>query len=181
MHREEPTLTEDDLAGYPGPALVMVGDRDEEIRPAHTLALFKGLPDAQLAVQPGTGHGGLDTRLVIDFLDRGARQGRPMIARIWSGAVRTATPTRTPATSATPASPSTPDARQPRRLAAAPRRRADRVHRPVAVGRPSMRSAPSPARTSRPPSSTPRTERYLIGGESRIMHYEVAGQHPVSS
>ena len=68
MHREEPTLTEADLAGYPGPTLVMVGDRDEEIRPSHTLALFKGLPDAQLAVQPGTGHGGLDTRIVIDFL-----------------------------------------------------------------------------------------------------------------
>jgi pimeloyl-ACP methyl ester carboxylesterase len=68
MHREEPALTEDDLAGYPGPALVMVGDRDEEIRPSHTLALFKGLPDAQLAVLPGTGHGGIDTRIVIDFL-----------------------------------------------------------------------------------------------------------------
>jgi hypothetical protein len=46
----------------------MVGDRDHEIRPAHTLALFKALPDAQLAVQPGTGHGGIDTRLVLDFL-----------------------------------------------------------------------------------------------------------------
>jgi pimeloyl-ACP methyl ester carboxylesterase len=68
MHREEPTLTEDDLADYPGPALVMVGDRDGEIRPAHTLALFNGLPDAQLAVLPGTGHGGIDTRVVIDFL-----------------------------------------------------------------------------------------------------------------
>jgi pimeloyl-ACP methyl ester carboxylesterase len=68
MHREEPTLTDDDLAGYPGPALVMVGDRDDEIRPSHTLALFKGLPDAQLAVLPGTGHGAIDTRIVIDFL-----------------------------------------------------------------------------------------------------------------
>ena len=70
MHREEPTLTAEDLAGYPGPALVMVGDRDHEIHPSHTLALFKGLPDAQLAVMPGTGHGGLDTRIVIDFLTR---------------------------------------------------------------------------------------------------------------
>lgn len=68
MHLEEPTLTEADLAGFPGPVLVMVGDRDEEIRPAHTLALFKALPDAQLAVLPGTGHGGIDLRIVIDFL-----------------------------------------------------------------------------------------------------------------
>lgn len=68
MHQEEPTLTTDDLAGYAGPALVMVGDRDDEIHPSHTLSLFKGLPDAQLAVLPGTAHGGLDTRIVIDFL-----------------------------------------------------------------------------------------------------------------
>jgi hypothetical protein len=40
----------------------------EEIRPSHTLALYRGLPDAQLAVLPGTGHGGIDTRIVIDFL-----------------------------------------------------------------------------------------------------------------
>jgi pimeloyl-ACP methyl ester carboxylesterase len=68
MHREEPTLTVADLAGYPGPALVMVGDGDEEIPMEHTLALREGLPDAQLAVLPGTGHGGIDTRIVIDFL-----------------------------------------------------------------------------------------------------------------
>jgi pimeloyl-ACP methyl ester carboxylesterase len=68
MHREEPTLTVADLAGYPGPALVMVGDSDEEIPIEHTLALRQGLPDAQLAVLPGTGHGGIDIRIVIDFL-----------------------------------------------------------------------------------------------------------------
>jgi pimeloyl-ACP methyl ester carboxylesterase len=68
MHSEEPTLTVDDLAGYPGPVLVMVGDNDEEIPMEHTLALREGLPDAQLAVLPGTGHGGLDTRIVIHFL-----------------------------------------------------------------------------------------------------------------
>lgn len=74
MHREEPTLTVDDLAGYPGPALVLVGDGDDEIHMAHTLALRDGLPDAQLAVVPGTGHGVLAdkpelcNRLITDFL-----------------------------------------------------------------------------------------------------------------
>jgi pimeloyl-ACP methyl ester carboxylesterase len=68
MNREEPTLTVADLAGYPGPVLVMVGDRDDEIPMAHTLALRDGLPDAQLAVLPDTGHGGIDPRIVIRFL-----------------------------------------------------------------------------------------------------------------
>jgi pimeloyl-ACP methyl ester carboxylesterase len=67
MHREEPTLSEGDLVHYGGPVLVMMGDRDE-VYPAHVLALYKALPNAQLAVLPGTGHGGLDTRIVIDFL-----------------------------------------------------------------------------------------------------------------
>ena len=90
MHREEPTLTPADLAGYPGRALVMVGDGDWEIPIEHTLALRDGLPDAQLAVVPGTGHGlfaekpELCNRIVIDFLEE-----QPMIARIWRGAVRT--------------------------------------------------------------------------------------------
>jgi pimeloyl-ACP methyl ester carboxylesterase len=70
MHREEPTLTVADLAGYPGPALVMVGDSDEEIPIEHTLALHRGLPNAQLAVLPGTGHGGIDARIVINFLTK---------------------------------------------------------------------------------------------------------------
>ena len=68
MHRAEPTLTVADLAGYRGPALVMVGDSDDEIPMEHTLALRAALPDAQLAVLPGTGHGEIDTRIVIDFL-----------------------------------------------------------------------------------------------------------------
>jgi pimeloyl-ACP methyl ester carboxylesterase len=73
MHREEPTLTVADLAGFPGPALVMVAD-DDEVRIAHTLELHGGLPDAQLAVVPGTSHGlladkpDLCNRLIVDFL-----------------------------------------------------------------------------------------------------------------
>jgi pimeloyl-ACP methyl ester carboxylesterase len=74
MHSEEPTLTVADLAGYPGPALVMVGDDEDEIPMEHTLALRQGLPRSQLAVVPGAGHGlpadkpELFNRLVVDFL-----------------------------------------------------------------------------------------------------------------
>lgn len=74
MHSQEPTLQVADLAGYPGPSLVMVGDGDEEIPIEHTVALWRGLPRARLAVLPGTGHGlpadrpDLCNRLVTDFL-----------------------------------------------------------------------------------------------------------------
>ena len=74
MQSEEPTLTVADLAGYPGPSLVMIGDDDKEIHMAHTLALREGLPNSQLAVVPGTGHGlfadkpELCNRLVVEFL-----------------------------------------------------------------------------------------------------------------
>jgi pimeloyl-ACP methyl ester carboxylesterase len=74
MHTEEPTLVPADLAGYPGPAMVMVGDGDWEIPLAHTLALWRGLPMAQLAVVPGAGHGSMAEKpelcnhLVTDFL-----------------------------------------------------------------------------------------------------------------
>jgi pimeloyl-ACP methyl ester carboxylesterase len=75
MQSEEPTLTVADLAGYPGPALVMVGDDDDEIPMEHTIALRQGLPRSQLAVVPGAGHGlpadkpELFNRLVVDFLN----------------------------------------------------------------------------------------------------------------
>jgi pimeloyl-ACP methyl ester carboxylesterase len=74
MQSQEPTLTVADLAGYPGPSLVMVGDDEDEIPMEHTLALRQGLPRSQLAVVPGAGHGlpvdkpELFNRLVVDFL-----------------------------------------------------------------------------------------------------------------
>ena len=74
MHRAEPTLTVADLAGYPGPALVMIGDDDERIPLDHMVALRSGLPDAQLAVVPVAGHGlpldrpELFTLLVTEFV-----------------------------------------------------------------------------------------------------------------
>jgi len=73
MWREEPTLTEDDLARIPIPVLVTVGD-DDVVRHAHTVALYEALPHGQLAVIPGASHGvflekpDLLNRLILDFL-----------------------------------------------------------------------------------------------------------------
>ncbi len=74
MHEEEPTLTAADLARYPGPSLVMVGDDEDEIPIEHTLAFRAGLPQSQLAIVPGAGHGllmqkpDLCNQIIIDFL-----------------------------------------------------------------------------------------------------------------
>ena len=71
-HRE-PTLTIDDLARITAPVLVLVGD-DEPISLSHTCALYEALPNAQLAVVPGTSHvvplekADLVNRLIDDFL-----------------------------------------------------------------------------------------------------------------
>ncbi|MCG5220378.1 alpha/beta fold hydrolase [Streptosporangium sp. KLBMP 9127] len=70
---EEPGLTPADLAAVTCPALVMAAD-DDIVTLEHTLALYRGLPDAQLAIVPGTSHlllhekPELCTRLVTDFL-----------------------------------------------------------------------------------------------------------------
>jgi pimeloyl-ACP methyl ester carboxylesterase len=76
MQSQEPTFTEKDLAGYPGPTLVMVGDDEDEIPIEHTLAMRGALPGSQLAVVPGTGHGLLADKpdlcaaIIRDFLGR---------------------------------------------------------------------------------------------------------------
>lgn len=56
MHREEPTLGPADLARIACPTLVMGGDRDE-VTLAHLIATYRGIPTAELAILPGTGHG----------------------------------------------------------------------------------------------------------------------------
>lgn len=56
MHREEPTLDADDLSELRSRTLVMVGD-DDEVRLEHALAMYRGIPDAELMVVPGTSHG----------------------------------------------------------------------------------------------------------------------------
>lgn len=74
MHRVEPTLTVDELAGIATPTLVLMGDH-EEVSYEHIVALRTGLPDAQLAIVPGTGHGvimdkpDLCNRMIKEFLE----------------------------------------------------------------------------------------------------------------
>lgn len=73
-HRTGPTLTTADLATITTPTLLMFADGDE-VEPAHLHAMHEAMPDAQLAVVPGTSHGllgdkpDLCNRLIIDFLN----------------------------------------------------------------------------------------------------------------
>src|SRR6516165_6592545 len=73
MHREEPTLEADDLRGVRSRTLVMVGD-DDEVRLEHALAMYRGIPDAELMIVPGTSHGllvekpDLCNNVILEFL-----------------------------------------------------------------------------------------------------------------
>ena len=55
-HRVQPSLTTDDLSQVRARTLVMVGD-DDEVRLEHAVQMYRALPDAELAVVPGTSHG----------------------------------------------------------------------------------------------------------------------------
>lgn len=73
MWREEPELTTDDLASIETPVLVMAGDADL-IPLSHTVSMFEGLANAQLAIVPGASHAvfmekpDLVNRLIEDFI-----------------------------------------------------------------------------------------------------------------
>jgi pimeloyl-ACP methyl ester carboxylesterase len=73
MHRAEPTLTPADLTAIDVPTLLMFAD-DDEVEPAHLPTMHRSLPQAQLAIVPGTGHGllgdkpDLCNRMIIEFL-----------------------------------------------------------------------------------------------------------------
>jgi pimeloyl-ACP methyl ester carboxylesterase len=73
LFREQPHIPAADLARVAAPTLVLVGD-DDCIHHAHTVELFERIPDAQLAVVPGTSHflqfekPGLANQLILDFL-----------------------------------------------------------------------------------------------------------------
>jgi pimeloyl-ACP methyl ester carboxylesterase len=55
MMMAEPTFTTDDLRAITTPTLVLAGD-DDLFPLSHTCALYESLPNAQLAIVPGTSH-----------------------------------------------------------------------------------------------------------------------------
>jgi pimeloyl-ACP methyl ester carboxylesterase len=75
MAQREPHIDVAELARIPAPTLVLVGD-DDMVSLEHTVSLFRAIPDAELAVVPGTSHTvlmekpELMNRLVLDFLEQ---------------------------------------------------------------------------------------------------------------
>lgn len=49
-------LKPDDQAAIPHPSLLLLGDRDKMVTLDETLAVYKALPNAQMAILPATGH-----------------------------------------------------------------------------------------------------------------------------
>lgn len=56
MHASEPALSPGDLRRIGVRTLILVAD-DDEVRFEHAIAMYRGMPDAELAVVPGTSHG----------------------------------------------------------------------------------------------------------------------------
>jgi pimeloyl-ACP methyl ester carboxylesterase len=73
MHAEEPRLEAGDLGGVCTRTLVMVGD-DDEVTLEHAIETYRGIPDAELMVVPGTSHGLLVEKpllcntVIVEFL-----------------------------------------------------------------------------------------------------------------
>jgi pimeloyl-ACP methyl ester carboxylesterase len=73
MNQEEPALSAGDLAAMTSRTLVMLGDDDEPVF-EHVAAMYEGIPDAELAIVPGTSHGLLHEKpelcnsIIVDFL-----------------------------------------------------------------------------------------------------------------
>jgi pimeloyl-ACP methyl ester carboxylesterase len=56
MHAAEPALSQADLGKIAVRTLIIVGD-DDEVRFEHAITMYRSMPDAELAVIPGTSHG----------------------------------------------------------------------------------------------------------------------------
>lgn len=71
--RREPNISLEELVRISAPTLVLVGD-DDVVSLEHTVAIFRAIPNAELAVIPGTSHAvpeekpELVNRIVLDFL-----------------------------------------------------------------------------------------------------------------
>lgn len=79
LHRHEPDLEVTDLAAVGVRTLVMLGD-DDEVTLEHAAAALRALPEAELAVVPGTSHAllwekpALCAAILLDFLRHDAVQ-----------------------------------------------------------------------------------------------------------
>lgn len=73
MHAEQPSFTPADLGAVAARTLVLVAD-DDEVRLEHAVAMYRAIPDAELAVIPGTSHGllvekpDLCNQIILTFL-----------------------------------------------------------------------------------------------------------------
>ncbi len=87
MHATSPTYTAEDLADVGIRTLIMIGD-DDEVSVEHALEMYRALPDAELAVVPGTSHGLLVEKpelcnlLIIDFLTKDPVQTFAPVRRV---------------------------------------------------------------------------------------------------
>lgn len=66
----EPVFSRLDLESIRARTLVIVGDADI-VTPEHAVEMFRTIPDAQLCVVPGAGHGAMPRETVLAFLREG--------------------------------------------------------------------------------------------------------------
>jgi pimeloyl-ACP methyl ester carboxylesterase len=69
-----PTISEAELGGITAPTLVVSGD-DDVISLEHTVAMYRAIPNSELAVVPGTSHAALmekpelANKIILDFIN----------------------------------------------------------------------------------------------------------------
>ena len=91
MHDREPALSGADLRAITCRTLVMVAD-DDEVRLEHAIEAYRSIPDAELAVVPGTSHGllvekpGICNLLITEFF---TKEPVPTFAPIRRGTAKT--------------------------------------------------------------------------------------------
>lgn len=92
MHLVEPTLTAVELSHVTSRTLVMFGD-DDEVAMEHAIALYRALPDGELAIIPGASHGllvekpDLCNNIILEFLCKDPVQTFAPIRRASDGRV----------------------------------------------------------------------------------------------